>query len=211
MTTAIVNGIVDFVEILEDLTHDYQVTINTTTGSTKVLKTCKVFTVGDFVSYEVNGSDCVNFVTFSNEHKIRLNAAYLSARTLNQRALDAKQAFSLYDREDDICNDSANSKNAVNAVAGGVTGFLGLPTVIAGVCTANPFMMMAGAGMLSGTACAIKDTADINAEKNLRRHRLSIKHQEAQEALAQSKRADKALDMLFSRFREEVLQGSIDA
>jgi hypothetical protein len=211
MATTIVNGIIDFVEVLENSTHDYQVTVIATDGSKSSLKSRDVFTVGDFVSYELEGAACINFAAFSNEHKIKLHAAYQSARTLYQRAQDAEQAFLLYDQEDDIRNQCADNKNTINGVSGGVAGFLGVPTVIAGLATANPFMMLAGAGMLSGTACAIKDTADNDAEKKLRKQRLQAKRQDAQEALAQSKRANEALDMLFSRFRKEALQSSVNA
>jgi hypothetical protein len=211
MATTIVNGIIEFVEVLENSEHDYQVTVNTTTGSQSFLLTCNVFTVGDFVSYEVNGTSCVNFAAFGNEHKIKLHAAFQSARTLHQRAQDAEQAYLLYDQEDDIRSDCADSKNTVNGVTGGITAFLGVPTVIAGVFSGNPFMMMAGAGMLGGTACAIKDSADNDADKKLRRNRLQVKRQEAQEALAQSRRANEALEMLFQRFRKEALESPVKA
>jgi len=211
MATAIVNGIVDFVQVVENSTHDYKVTIKTTAGTALTLNTCDVYTVGDFVSFELRDTVCVDFAAFSNEHRIKLHAAYQSARALHERAQDAEQAFLLYDREDDIASDCADSKNAVNAVSGGLTGFLGLPTAIAGVATGNPFMIMAGAGMLTGTACAIKDTASNDADKKLRRHKLAVKRQEAQEALAQSKRANESLDMLFIRFRKEALQESLKA
>jgi hypothetical protein len=203
---SIVHAIVESVDLNTNADNTYLVKLRSINGQQVAINSDDLFAVGDFVSYRIENGYCLDFAPFSNDHKVRLSSAYQNARIQHQRAQDAKQAYQVFSEETVCLNGSADQKNAVNSATTAVTSMLGLPTLAAGIFTANPFMMMAGAGMLGGTASAVKDTTDNDAEKRLRRIKLGRLRSQVEDAAELSKQADSVLETLFNRYRQEALE-----
>ena len=201
-----IHAIVESVNPSTETAHNYHVDLCSIDGNKFAFRTDKLFTTGDFVSYEIVNGWCVCFAPFNNDHKVRLASAYQNARIQNHKAQDAQQSYQVF-LEDTNCRDSAaDAKNGVNGATTAVTGIVGPATLVAGIVTVNPLMMFAGVGMLGGTASAIKDTADNDAEKRVRQNKLNSLRSQVEHAVSLSKQADSALETLFDRFRQEALQ-----
>lgn len=204
--TNTIHAIVESVNLNTKTNHTYLVKLRSINGQQVAFNSDALFAIGDFVSYRIVDGQCLDFAPFSSDHKVRLNSAYQNARIQHQRAQDAKQAYQVFSEETVCLNGSADQKNTVNNATTAVTSMLGLPTLAAGIFTANPLMMMAGAGMLGGTAAAVKDITDNDAEKRLRRIKLNQLCSQVEDAAELSKQADSVLETLFNRFRQEALE-----